>query len=156
MDCAKHSKQRLQKPRFSRALQFGRALIVGGGATLLDFAVLATCIRILAVDPVFARVPALVAGASFQFFGHRQFTFRAASGALSRQSKLFVAVELVGLCANLWIYALLVSRIHVLPPETLGFLASFLVFVGFAYPMHRLVTFASPIQREQSLPPCLR
>jgi putative flippase GtrA len=129
--------------RVARALQFGRALIVCSGATLLDFALLTACIRILDFAPVVARVPALVAGASLQFVGHRQFTFRASRGALSRQAKLFIAVELVGLGANLGIYAVLLSRIHVLPPEALGFLGSFLVFVGWAYPMHRLVSFAS-------------
>jgi putative flippase GtrA len=142
-DCAILRKVRALEARFSRALQFGRALIVGSGATLLDFAVLTACIRILDLEPVVARVPALVAGASLQFIGHRQFTFRASRGALTRQAKLFVAVELAGLCANLWIYALLVSRIHVVPAEALGFVGSFLVFVGWAYPMHRLVSFAS-------------
>jgi putative flippase GtrA len=144
LDRAKLTPERLRGPRFTRALQLARALIVGAGATLVDFAVLTVCIRIFAIEPVFARIPALIAGASFQFFGHRQFTFRATSGALSRQAKLFTGVELVGLCVNLWIYAFLVARIHVLPPETLGFVSSFVVFVGFAYPMHRLVSFAVP------------
>src|SRR5689334_6601124 len=65
---------RPREPLVSAVLRFGRALIVGSGATALDFAVLTTCIRILGVAPAHARLPALIAGASVQFFGHRTFT----------------------------------------------------------------------------------
>ena len=146
LDRANLTQGRPRAPRFAKALQLGRAVVVGSGATLLDFAVLTTCIRLFEMEPVIARIPALVAGASLQFFGHRRFTFRATSGAISRQARRFVAIELIGLCVNLWIYAFLVSRIHIVPAETLGFVASFLVFIGFAYPMHRLVSFASPFK----------
>lgn len=130
--------------RFSRLFRFGRALVVGSGATLVDFAVLMTCIRILDMTPALARAPALVAGASFQFFGHRSFTFRARSGGLSRQAKLFISVEIVALVLNLSLYEALLTRVHALPPEILSFVGSFLVFVTFAYPMHRRLSFALP------------
>ena len=126
----------------ARVRRFGRALIVGGGATVVDFTVLTSCIHLFGIHPAYARLPALVAGASVQFFGHRTFTFRAQAGILARQAKLFAGIELVGLLLNMSAYELLLPRTRVLPPEILSLLGSFLVFVCFAYPMHRVVTFA--------------
>lgn len=132
-----------REPLIPRVRRFARALIVGGGATAVDFSVLTSCIHLLGIDPAYARLPALVAGASVQFFGHRTFTFRAQSGVLARQAKLFVGIELVGLALNMLTYELLLHGIHALPPEILSFFGSFVVFVCFAYPMHRVVSFAS-------------
>jgi putative flippase GtrA len=133
-----------REPVLARALRFGRALIVGSGATVVDFSVLTTCIRVLDVAPSFARLPALLAGASVQFFGNRTFTFRAQRGSISRQAKLFVGVELVALAMNWSLYQLLLPRIHTLPPEIVSFMGTFLVFVCFAYPMRKLVIFKLP------------
>lgn len=76
-----------------------------------------------------------------QFLGSRTFTFRAQNGVLSRQAVVFAGVELVALSLNLGLYELLVSRVHVLPPEILSFLGTFVVFICFAYPMHKVMTF---------------
>jgi putative flippase GtrA len=38
-----------------RALRFGRALIVGGGATLADFSVFETCVRAVGIAPSACR-----------------------------------------------------------------------------------------------------
>ncbi len=127
-----------------RLFRFGRALVVGSGATLTDFSVFTTCVRAFGVAPVTARVPALIAGACFQFFGNRSFTFRAQRGSLSRQAKLFVVAEGVTLLLNIGAFRLLFARISRLPPEVVGFLGTFLVFVGFAYPVRRLVVFRMP------------
>src|SRR5262249_45198445 len=46
-----------------RMARFARALIVGSGATIIDFSVLATSIHLVGLAPTAARVPALIAGA---------------------------------------------------------------------------------------------
>jgi len=129
------------QPLLRRLLRFARALVVGSGATLVDFSVFSTCIRLAGVAPTIARLPALCAGACVQFFGNRIYTFRAQSGSLSRQAKWFVAVELCTLVFNWLLFRLLAVDTHGLPPEILGFAGTFLVFIAFAYPLRRLVIF---------------
>jgi len=123
---------------FDRAYRFARAVIVGSGATAIDFVVLTSCIRVAGIAPVAARVPALIAGATFQFFGNRTFAFRAQAGSISRQARIFVAAELVALLFNFSIYRWLVPRIVFLPPEVTSLLGTFIVFITFGYPMRRL------------------
>jgi putative flippase GtrA len=119
-------------------------LVVGSGATLVDFSIFTTCIRLGGVAPTVARLPALIAGASVQFAGNRTFTFRARAGSISRQAKLFLAAELFTLGLNWSVFRLLAPRIPVLPPEIVGFIGSFVVFVTFAYPVRKLVIFRLP------------
>jgi putative flippase GtrA len=127
-----------------RAWRFARACIVGGGATLVDFSVLTLCIRVLAIAPVTARIPALAAGASVQFFGNRTFTFRAQRGNLSRQAQLFLVFEVATLVVNWTTFRLLEPRMTIVPPELVSFLGTFVTFVAFAYPVRRLVIFRMP------------
>lgn len=129
---------------YTRALRFGRALVVGSGATLVDFSIFSTCVRAIDVAPTHARLPALLAGACVQFVGSRGYTFRARAGKLSRQLKLFLAAEAITLGLNWSIFQLLIRRIHGLPPELVSFLGTGLVFVIFAYPVRRLVIFRLP------------
>lgn len=126
---------------WERTYRFIRALIVGSGATAVDFVILTSCIRVVGLAPTVARVPALVAGASLQFFGNRTFTFRAQAGSASRQAKLFVAAELVALLLNYSTFRWLVPRATMVPPELVSFAGTFIVFVTFAYPMRKLVIF---------------
>jgi putative flippase GtrA len=128
----------------TRALRFGRALVVGSGATLTDFSVFTTCVRAIDLAPTTARLPALIAGACVQFLGNRSYTFRAQSGSLPRQVKLFLAAEAVTLGLNWGVFRLLVARFASLPPELVSFMGTGLVFVLFAYPMRRLVIFKLP------------
>jgi putative flippase GtrA len=127
-----------------RALRFARALIVGSGATLVDFSLFTTCIRLVGMTPTAARLPALCAGASVQFFGNRSYTFRAQAGSLSRQARFFVAAEVTTLLLNFAVFSWLVPKVRGVPPELLSFVGTFVVFVTFAYPMRRLVIFKLP------------
>ncbi|HMI86034.1 MAG TPA: GtrA family protein [Polyangiaceae bacterium] len=129
---------------FDRSYRFARTIIVGSGATAIDFVVLTSCIRVAGLPPVAARVPALIAGATFQFFGNRTFAFRAQAGSVSRQAKLFVAAEVVAVLLNVSLYRWLVPRIQVLPPELTSFVGTFIVFVTFGYPVRKLVIFRVP------------
>jgi putative flippase GtrA len=136
----------------TRAWRFGRALIVGSGATLTDFSVFTTCVRALGVAPTSARLPALVAGACIQFFGNRSFAFRAQAGNLPRQVKLFVVAEAITLGLNFGIFRLLMTRLAFLPPEIVSFLGTGLVFVAFAYPVRRLIVFKVPAELVEESP----
>ena len=127
-----------------RAWRFVRALVVGSGATIVDFSLLTTCIRVLGMAPTTARLPALCAGASVQFFGNRSYTFRAQAGSISRQARIFVFVELATLLMNYFLFRWLVPRVHFLPPELTSFCGTFIVFITFAYPMRKLVIFKLP------------
>jgi putative flippase GtrA len=142
-----------REPLLPRALRFARALIVGGGATIVDVSVLTTCIRVAGLAPTSARLPALIAGASVQFFGNRTFTFRAQRGSISRQAKLFVAAELVALALNWSIFRVVAPRVTFLPPEIVSFFGTFIVFVAFAYPMRRLVIFRLSHPSPERVPP---
>jgi len=128
----------------TRAWRFGRALVVGSGATLVDFSIFTTCVRAIDIAPTHARLPALVAGACVQFVGNRRFTFRAQAGRLSRQLKLFVAAEAITLGLNWSVFQLLIRRIHGVAPELVSFLGTGLVFLAFAYPVRRLLIFRLP------------
>ncbi len=132
------------EPLLQRALRFGRALIVGSGATLADFSVFTSCVRLVGMAPSAARLPALLTGACFQFFGNRSFTFRAQGGSLTRQAWLFVVAEAITLGLNFGIFHLLVTHIDGVPPELLSFLGTFITFVAFAYPVRRWVVFRMP------------
>ncbi|HKQ71626.1 MAG TPA: GtrA family protein [Polyangiaceae bacterium] len=118
-----------------------RALVVGSGATLVDVSVLSTCIYVAGLAPTSARVPALLAGASVQFFGNRTYTFRAQAGRIGRQAKLFIAAELCALALNYGLFRWLVPRVHFIPPVLTSFVGTFIVFITFAYPIRRLVIF---------------
>jgi len=132
----------------TRAWRFGRALVVGSGATLVDFSIFTTCVRAIDVAPAHARLPALVAGACVQFVGNRGFTFRAQAGQLSRQLKLFLIAEALTLGLNWSVFQLLLRRVHGAPPELISFLGTGLVFLAFAYPVRRLVIFKLPAENR--------
>jgi putative flippase GtrA len=134
----------------TRAWRFVRALVVGSGATLVDFSIFTTCVRAIDIAPIHARLPALVAGACVQFVGNRGFTFRARAGLLSRQLGLFVIAEAVTLALNWSIFQLLIRRLHGVAPELVSFLGTGLVFLAFAYPVRRLVIFRLPAELVQS------
>jgi putative flippase GtrA len=132
------------EPLIVRAFRFLRAIVVGSGATLVDFSVLTTCIRVVGLAPSSARLPALLAGASVQFFGNRTYTFRARAGRIGRQAKLFVVAEAITLALNYGLFRFLAARVHFVPPEVISFAGTFVVFVTFAYPVRRLVIFKVP------------
>jgi putative flippase GtrA len=133
-----------REPVVRRLYRFVRALIVGSGATLADFSVFTLCVRAAGIAPATARIPALMIGASFQFFGNRSFTFRAQAGSLSRQAKWFVAAEAVTLLLNWSVFKLLLGTLERVPAEIVSFIGTFVVFVTFAYPVRKLVIFRLP------------
>jgi putative flippase GtrA len=132
------------EPLLQRLLRFARAAIVGGGATLADLTVFETGTHLLGAAPSVARLPALLTGACFQFFGNRSFTFRAQAGSLTRQARLFLIAEAMTLGLNWAIFHLLVTHVDGAPPELLGMLGTCLTFLTFAYPVRRWLVFRVP------------
>jgi putative flippase GtrA len=140
------------EPLVARFFRFVRALVVGSGATLVDFSVLTSCIRLAGLAPASARVPALLAGASVQFFGNRTYTFRARAGRIGRQAKLFICAEAITLVLNYSVFRFLAARVHFVPPELVSFAGTFVVFVTFAYPVRKLVIFKVPSEARAGAP----
>jgi putative flippase GtrA len=129
------------EPVRARAFRVSRALIVGAVATACDFTVLTTLVRLASVDPAWARAPALAVGGLIQFLGNRSFTFRAQAGPVSRQARLFLLFESVTLGMNWLLYEGLLKLLPQVAPELLSFLGTFIVFIGFNYPMRKNVIF---------------
>ncbi|APR78567.1 Hypothetical protein A7982_03914 [Minicystis rosea] len=120
-----------------RLSTFTRSLVTGGAASLADLATLGVAVGAFEVSPATASIPALLTGASVQFFGNRHFAFRATSGRVRRQALLFVATEVMGLIFN----ALLYDRVAALLPATATsavfgrVVTTNLVFLLWSYPM---------------------
>jgi putative flippase GtrA len=121
-----------------RVMRFLRSALVGGAATIVDFATLECCARLLGMEPTHAKLPALAAGALVQFVGSRTFAFRARGGSMRRQAALFALTELATLSMNWLMFRLLVGALRV-PMELANAVGTFVVFAGFSYPMWRAV-----------------
>lgn len=117
---------------------------MGSAATLLDVLVLTVCIRLFGVPSTTARLPALVVGATAQFFGNRSYTFRAQGGNITRQAWLFIASEVLALAMNWSLFQWLAPRVEIVGAEVLSFALSFVVFVGFSYPLRKIFVFRVP------------
>jgi hypothetical protein len=65
---------------------------------------------------------------------------------MSRQAKLFLVFESVTLVMNWLIYQGLLKVLPGVAPELLSFLGTFVVFIGFNYPMRKNVIFNVPVQ----------
>ncbi len=124
-----------------RCWRFARTLIVGGGASVVDFAILAVGVRILHLESLLARGVALAISGVVLFYGSRSFGFRAQAGNASRQAKWFVLSELVGLPLNLLAFHALAVAGRFLAPELISLPANALVFLAYSYPVRRLLVF---------------
>lgn len=137
------------------ALRFGRSLIVGSGGTLLDLSAVTISIRLLGLEPTWARVVGLVVGCVAMFYGSRSFAFRAQSDSAVGQAKRFVISEVVGFPLNLVVFKGLISALPWVAPELLSLLANFLLFVTYYYPVRNFIVFRrqQPPLVVQAVPP---
>jgi putative flippase GtrA len=126
----------------ARLMCFARTLVVGFGATVVDFALLAACVRWLHIEVLPSRCIALVLSGVLTFVGSRRFAFRAQGGSVPRQAGRFVAAEVAGVLLNLISFRLCGLCAPLLAPELVSFIANALVFVGFSYPVRRLLVFS--------------
>lgn len=126
-----------------QVVRFGRSLIVGSGGTLLDLAAVTVSIRLLGLEPTWARVVGLVVGCVAMFYGSRTFAFRAQSDSAVGQAKRFVISEVVGFPLNIVVFRALVAALPSVAPELLSLVANFLLFVTYYYPVRSFVVFRS-------------
>lgn len=121
-----------------RLLRLLRGAGVGVAATVADLVVLALLVEVATLPPTVANVPALLVGAAVQFAGCRHLVFDAAEGSLRRQLAGFAVAEAGTLALNGLAFHLLVTLTPV-PYALARALGTFLVFVGFSYPIWHVV-----------------
>lgn len=127
-----------------RLLCFARTLLVGLWANLLDFSLLAACVRWLEIDAMPSRLIALLTSGLVTFLGSRSFAFRAQAGSAPKQASRFVMAELAAVPLNLGLFHLCASGAPLVAPELVSLAANAAVFVAFSYPVRRLLVFPAP------------
>jgi putative flippase GtrA len=123
----------------AKVMCFVRTLVVGFWANVVDFALLAACVRWWQIEAVPSRFIALVLSGVLTFIGSRRFVFRVHGGSVPQQAGRFLAAELAGLALNLLSFRLCALCAPLAAPELVSFVANALVFVGFSYPVRRFV-----------------
>jgi len=127
----------------TRLMYFVRTLVVGFWANVVDFALLAACVRWLQIEAMPSRTIALVLSGVLTFIGSRSFVFRAQGGSVPKQAGRFVAAEIAGLVLNLVSFRFCALFAPLAAPEVVSFFANALVFIGFSYPVRRLLVFTA-------------
>jgi len=122
----------------ARVIRFLRGAGVGIAATAADLMALAVLVELFTLAPTVANVPALLVGALVQFLGCRHLVFDAAGGSLRRQAVGFALAEAGTLALNGLAFHLLVTLTPV-PYALARPVGTFVVFVGFSYPVWHLV-----------------
>lgn len=120
------------------ALRFARGAGVGVVATVVDLLTLALLVEVASLHPTLANVPALLVGAAVQFVGCRHVVFGAGDGSLRRQLVGFALAEAGTLLLNALAFHALVTLTPV-PYALARPLGTFLVFIGFSYPVWQRV-----------------
>lgn len=133
--------QPAKEPLRARLLCFARTMVVGFWANVLDFALLALCLRVLHVEALSSRVIALLVSGALTFVASRSFAFRVQGGNIPKQASRFLVAELVGLPLNLLSFQLCALCAPLAATELVSFVANGLVFVLFSYPVRRLLVF---------------
>jgi putative flippase GtrA len=128
----------------ARLLCFARTMFVGFWANVLDFALLAICLRWLHIEATSSRVIALLVSGALTFIASRSFAFRVQGGSVPQQAGRFLVAELLALPLNLLSFHLCASCAPLAAPEVVSFVANALVFIGFSYPVRKLLVFAVP------------
>lgn len=123
-----------------------RSLLAGGAATLSDLAVLTLLVSCAHWSPRDANVPALLVGGVVNFFGNRNFAFRAERGALHRHLIGYALVEVVALAFNGFLYD---AFLHAVPGAghlywLVRLATSNVVFLCWSYPLWRRVFHVEP------------
>src|SRR5262245_55111695 len=117
----------------ARLMYFARTLVVGFWANVVDFALLAACVRWLHIEALPSRTIALVLSGGLTFIGSRSFVFRVQNGNVPQQAGRFVLAELAGLVLNLVSFKFCALFAPLAAPEIVSFFANALVFLGFSY-----------------------
>jgi putative flippase GtrA len=127
----------------ARLLCFGRTMVVGFWANVLDFALLALCLRWLHIEALSSRLIALLVSGVLTFIASRSFAFRAQGGNAPQQAGRFLVAELAAVPLNLLSFHLCAAFAPLAAAEIVSFVANGLVFVAFSYPVRRLLVFGA-------------
>lgn len=135
--------------RVAHVWRFLRNCLTGGIATACYFAMYFPLYRWAGAHQAVADNTGLLVGAAVQFVGARYFVFRARQGKIHKQLAGFALAEVATLLMNMlllalgrWLLPTVVGKSDWLVLGT-----SFVVFVGFSYPIWHLV-FRSPRARH--------
>jgi len=130
---------------------FIKTLITGGLASVSDLGTLAILVSGLGLSPQVANIPSLGFAVVIQFVGNRYFAFNAAHGRLDRQLTGFIIVEIISFLLNAVLFHVLVSwfDLHYTLARLLG---TFVVFMGFSYPLWRIIFKVEPLAATAKLP----
>jgi putative flippase GtrA len=127
----------------ARLLCFGRTMIVGFWANVLDFGLLALCLRWLHIEALSSRLIALLVSGVLTFVASRSFAFRAQGGNAPQQAGRFLMAELAAVPLNLLSFHLCAAFAPLTAAEIVSFVANGLVFIAFSYPVRRLLVFGA-------------
>jgi putative flippase GtrA len=116
-------------------------MVVGFWANVLDFALLALCLRWLHIEATSSRLIALLVSGLLTFVGSRSFAFRVQGGSVPQQAGRFLVAELLAVPLNLLSFHLCASCAPLAAPECVSFVANAFVFVAFSYPVRKLLVF---------------
>jgi putative flippase GtrA len=127
--------------RLQGVLVLVRSMLAGGVATLVDLGTLTLLVSVIGVSPRVASLPALLLGGAANFLGNRHFAFRAASGDAKRQAVSFGLVFVVTLALTGFFFdlAMRVGVARVVPYWIVRLIVSNIVYLGWSFPMFRLV-----------------
>ena len=121
-----------------------RTLIVGFWANLLDFSLLAACVRLLHIEAMPSRAIALMLSGLITFIGSRSFVFRS-QGSVPKQATRFILAELAAVPLNLLSFRFCALFAPLAAPELVSFVANAVVFIAFSYPVRRLLVFGGSV-----------
>jgi putative flippase GtrA len=79
---------------------FLRFLLVGGGATALQYLIMAALIKGFAMEPVPASNAGFLISAAFNYWANARFTFKGAGGSHQQNIPRFIATLCAGLLIN--------------------------------------------------------
>jgi putative flippase GtrA len=131
-----------------KLFELARSLLAGGAATLADLGVLTALVSIAHWSPRDANLPALLVGGVVNFFGNRNFAFRAQEDSRSLQKHVvgYTLVEVVALALNGILYDAFLRAVpgaaHLYWLVRLA--TSNVVFLLWSYPLWRRVFHVEP------------
>ena len=118
--------------------KLSRSVVVGLIATAADWASLIVLVQVFKVRPEIANLPTICLGSVIQFFGNRNWAFRAENGKLRLQAFGFAGVELCSLFLN-WLGFHLMFRYTHVPYFLIRPLVTTAIYLAFSYPLWHFV-----------------
>jgi putative flippase GtrA len=123
----------------------------GSLATVADMGSFWILVRFFAIDPVPARLPALLLGSVVMFLGNKYFVFqRHSAQTLARETILFTVVQAVGIALTNWVFRVLLGLSPTFEQHYIlvGLVANNLTWLGYFFPLWHYVFKAQESKAE--------